>query len=207
MSSPSATAAPSPRQRPLTHAGHNPSRPGGATHLAPHQPGPLSRRPASGSATQTITPIDSASSRSPSPEPLVLRLRGAHDASGSHTARGDRRGITWAEDVIDNEGLGRKSSKVCCIYHKTREFGESSSEDDSSSGSDSSDSDAGGSNSPDDGGAKMSGNRRGRKHDHGHKHGDDCGRAGGKGKGKRRPSPNAYEKMPKYNTRPDTIRG
>ncbi|RVX76149.1 hypothetical protein B0A52_00506 [Exophiala mesophila] len=159
---------------------------------------------AAGSATQTITSSDVSSSHSPSPDRLVLRLRGAHDAS----TRSPRRQITWAEDVIDNEGLGRKSSKVCCIYHKTREFGESSSEDDSSSDS-SNDSDAGGSDSPDDGGARMSGNRRGRKagHNHGHGHGDDCdhaGDSGGKGKGKstskRKPSPNAYEKMPKYST-------
>lgn len=119
-----------------------------------------------GSATQTITPPDSASSRSVSPEPLVLRLRGAHDTSARPSTR---RRITWAEDVVDNEGLGRKSSKVCCIYHRPREFGESSSEDDSSDSDSSSD----GSDS-DDGGARMSGNRRGRKHDKdkGHKHGD-----------------------------------
>lgn len=105
--------------------------------------------------------------------------------------------------MIDNEGLGRKSSKVCCIYHKAREFGESSSEDDSSS-DDSSDSDDGGngSDSPDDGGARMSGNRRGRKSDHAHKHGDDCNH----NKGKRKPSPNAYEKMPKYNTKPNAAK-
>ena len=42
------------------------------------------------------------------------------------------------EGVIDNEGLGRKSSKRCCIFHKQRAFGESStdSSDYDSSGSD-----------------------------------------------------------------------
>lgn len=29
---------------------------------------------------------------------------------------------------MDNEGLGRKSSKRCCIFHKQREFGESSTD-------------------------------------------------------------------------------
>lgn len=173
-------------------------------NFAVRQTASPSRRAAVGSATQTITPVDSASSRSVSPEPLVLRLRGAHESSGSNTVRGHRRRITWAEDVVDNEGLGRKSSKVCCIYHKPREFGESSSEDDSSSDSDSSDSNAGGSDSADDGGARMSGNKRGRKHEHAHRHGDDCGH--GKRQGKRKPSPNAYEKIPKYNTRPDEIK-
>ncbi|KAJ9085780.1 Type 1 phosphatases regulator ypi1 [Entomophthora muscae] len=38
------------------------------------------------------------------------------------------------DDVVDNEGLGRKKSKVCCIFRKQRQFGESSSSDESSSG-------------------------------------------------------------------------
>jgi len=125
----------------------------------------------------------------------VLRLRGAHDAGGGTSLR---RRITWAEDVVDNEGLGRKSSKVCCIYHRPREFGESSSEDDSSD-SDSNSDDTGG-DSGDDGGARMAGNRRGRKFEHNHGKGgggDGCG----KGKGKRKPSPNAYEKMPRYHAK------
>ena len=41
--------------------------------------------------------------------------------------------ISFADDTVDNEHLGRKSSKRCCIYHKKRPFGESSTE---SSGSD-----------------------------------------------------------------------
>lgn len=47
------------------------------------------------------------------------------------------------ESTIDNEGLGRKTSKRCCIYHKQRDFGESSTdssgeESDGGSSSDSS---------------------------------------------------------------------
>jgi protein phosphatase 1 regulatory subunit 11 len=30
--------------------------------------------------------------------------------------------------VQDNEGMGRKSSKRCCIFHKQRPFGESSTD-------------------------------------------------------------------------------
>jgi len=37
----------------------------------------------------------------------------------------------WDENVINNEGLGRKSSKRCCIFHKKKEFGESDTESDS----------------------------------------------------------------------------
>jgi protein phosphatase 1 regulatory subunit 11 len=199
MSSHATTASSSPRQA-ATNANRDSSISGAGRRLAHgHLP---SRRPAAGSLTQTMTPEDTASSRSISPEPVVLRLRGAHDASGSRTDT--RRRIQWAEDVIDNEGLGRKSSKVCCIYHKQRAFGESSSEEDSSSDDSSSDSDAGGSDSQDDGGARMSGNRTGKKSSrgrpHSHPHGEECGH--GKGKAKRKPSPNAYERMPKHNTRP-----
>ena len=34
------------------------------------------------------------------------------------------------ETVVNNEGMGRKSSKRCCIFHKQRAFGESSTESD-----------------------------------------------------------------------------
>ena len=90
---------------------------------------------------------------------------------------------------MDNEGLGRKSSKVCCIYHRPRAVGESDSESDSSDSD--SDGDGSGNDSPDDGGARPVGGKRGR--DCGHGHGHDHG----KGKAKRKPSPNAYERVPK----------
>jgi len=31
--------------------------------------------------------------------------------------------VQWTADTIDNEHLGRKSSKKCCIYHAPRKFG------------------------------------------------------------------------------------
>jgi protein phosphatase 1 regulatory subunit 11 len=36
--------------------------------------------------------------------------------------------VEWSSDTIDNEHLGRHSSKCCCVYEKPRAFGESSSE-------------------------------------------------------------------------------
>lgn len=77
---------------------------------------------------------------------VTLRLRGGPR---------NRPHVVWDEDVVDNEGLGRKKSKstfvtaqgenrsktinaaffmyiqVCCIYHKPRGFDESSDEDSS----------------------------------------------------------------------------
>lgn len=39
--------------------------------------------------------------------------------------------VSWSSTTIDNEGKGKKSSKVCCIYHKPRAFDESSSDESS----------------------------------------------------------------------------
>uniref|UniRef100_A0A3Q3WTV4 E3 ubiquitin-protein ligase PPP1R11 n=1 Tax=Mola mola TaxID=94237 RepID=A0A3Q3WTV4_MOLML len=36
--------------------------------------------------------------------------------------------VEWSNDTVDNEHLGRRSSKCCCIYEKPRQFDESSSE-------------------------------------------------------------------------------
>lgn len=82
------------------------------------------------------------------PQPVgALRLRGG--------PRRTRQRVVWGEDVVDNEGAGKKSSKsthdvpsffeirpdltclVCCIYHKPKRFDESSDEDSSDSESDS----------------------------------------------------------------------
>mmetsp|Transcript_12187 Transcript_12187/g.21731 ORF Transcript_12187/g.21731 Transcript_12187/m.21731 type:complete len:172 (-) Transcript_12187:216-731(-) len=58
-----------------------------------------------------------------------------------------RSNVSWDEGVVNNEGLGRKSSKRCCIFHKQRAFGESStesSEDDSGDDGSTSSSSSGG---------------------------------------------------------------
>mmetsp|Transcript_38752 Transcript_38752/g.81477 ORF Transcript_38752/g.81477 Transcript_38752/m.81477 type:complete len:165 (-) Transcript_38752:344-838(-) len=58
-----------------------------------------------------------------------------------------RSNVTWDERVVNNEGMGRKSSKRCCIFHKQRAFGESStesSEDDSGDDGSTSSSSSGG---------------------------------------------------------------
>ena len=52
----------------------------------------------------------------------------AKSTNGSGHKRRESKSVVWAEDVVDNEGLGRKSSKKCCIFHKQRRFDESSSE-------------------------------------------------------------------------------
>ncbi|KAL2872236.1 PPP1R11/YPI1 family protein [Aspergillus lucknowensis] len=128
----------------------------------------------------------------------TLRLRAADAPSAGHEAS-QARHIRWSENVVDNEGMGKKSSKVCCIYQKARPVGESSSESESSE-----------SDSPDSDSDRETRNTIAKKkcqHPHNHR-GDDAKdspkrrRTGGHNhdrmKGvRRKPSPNAYEKIPK----------
>jgi protein phosphatase 1 regulatory subunit 11 len=37
--------------------------------------------------------------------------------------------VHFAEEVVDNEELGRKKSKCCCQYHRPKAFDESSDEE------------------------------------------------------------------------------
>ncbi|RUP43492.1 phosphatase inhibitor-domain-containing protein [Jimgerdemannia flammicorona] len=115
----------------------------------------------------------------------ILRLTGDLDTR-------TLRKIKWDEKVVDNEGMGRKKSKVCCIFHKARAVGESSDESSDDSDSDS-DSDSG----SDSGGGPTDDHDRGDCCDHNH-------RSQGKGKRKdpRDVSPNAYERQPRYKSRP-----
>lgn len=136
----------------------------------------------------------------------TLRLRADDEPTADNNeANGPTRRIRWSEDVVDNEGMGKKSSKVCCIYHKPRQIGESSSESDSSD-SDSSDSDH--DTEPGDRQNRSAAHQNDSTNDcdnsparpnpraqtvcHGHRH---------KHSKRRKPSPNAYEKMPKGKTR------
>ncbi|ORY11373.1 hypothetical protein LY90DRAFT_677887 [Neocallimastix californiae] len=48
----------------------------------------------------------------------------------------NERHVRWTNETIDNENMGKKKSKICCIYHKQRLFDESSSESSSDSDSD-----------------------------------------------------------------------
>ncbi|KAK7062671.1 Type 1 phosphatases regulator ypi1 [Paramarasmius palmivorus] len=116
---------------------------------------PGTSAPSDGSRTITLTGAppheDDESGAGPSSESSsnvgTLRLRGATKKS--------RQRVVWSDDVVDNEGCGRKSSKICCIYHKPRRFDESSSEEDSDSDSDSS--------------------CGGHAHNHSHRHGNESG--------------------------------
>lgn len=146
---------------------------------APRQAGSAMAAPNATYGSQTTLETREGPSNLPS---ATLRLR-AEPQESSH--------VKWAEDVVDNEGMGRKSSKVCCIYHKPKEPGDGDSDSNSSSSDDDDD-------EPDLSRAQSAGGRGGRR-GHAHDHGDG-GEGSGTGKGKgqaRKPSPNAYERQPK----------
>jgi protein phosphatase 1 regulatory subunit 11 len=156
-------------------------------------------------ASRTATPSRDTGSRTMELTEDVVRLSAPSGVLRLRAEPSERRHIQWAEDVVDNEGMGKKSSKVCCIYHKPRAADESSDDSSSDSSSDDSDSDS----EPDNSTARPAGKKvpqRGRpehdhdgceEHDHDHDHGEGAGKSQKRRKQRRNPSPNAYEKMPK----------
>ncbi|KAI9359590.1 type 1 phosphatases regulator YPI1 [Zopfochytrium polystomum] len=121
----------------------------------------------SASASRTITLTETRTEAATA----TVRLTAVASTPLQDAASSGRR-IQWAENVEDNEGLGRKSSKVCCIYRKPRRFDESS--DESSDSSDSG-SDSDGPNAyekqPSYGRKSKGKDRKGhRRHDHDHSH-------------------------------------
>jgi len=158
---------------------------------------PSTSTPGDGSRTITVHDVQprpedaDGDSAGPSVPEGILRLRGGPRS---------RPRVAWDEHVVDNEDCGRKKSKICCIYHKPKEFDESSDEE-SSSDEDS--------DSIDDGRARRS--QPHRHHHHHDQHPSNPGAAGAGGDGMRRggdrggivheleesPEPNAYESLPK----------
>ena len=64
--------------------------------------------------SQTQTQSSTPSTTTTAPRQAVLRLRGAAREGEEVEAEGSvrtRRRIQWAEDVVDNEGMGKKKSK------------------------------------------------------------------------------------------------
>lgn len=69
---------------------------------------------ASNSTTETTTV------EAPTQNRLVIHL---------HKPKTDKK-VKWKEEVVDNELLGKKKSKCCCIYSKPHKFDESDTSDD-----------------------------------------------------------------------------
>lgn len=74
--------------------------------------------------------------------PASSEVNGIAGPSQHNTPPTRRRRVVWSDETVDNEGLGRKSSKICCIYHKPKAFDESSGSESSSSDNDDDDSES-----------------------------------------------------------------
>ncbi|KAK9456462.1 phosphatase inhibitor-domain-containing protein [Dipodascopsis uninucleata] len=140
--------------------------------------------------SQVIETLDIQATSSPSSASDTAVDENENVAGTLHLRGGpiSNRRVVWQDDVIDNEGMGKKKSKICCIFHKQREFGESSSEE-SSSSSDSSDDECHSDSSKNSDVRDRKRNSHKHSHSHGRRH-------------RRVSSPNAYEKQPKYKTKP-----
>ena len=78
------------------------------------------------SSRTTVTVVDSEKEKAGEPkEEQSLQLRKKEK---------DKKRVGWSAETVDNEHLGRKKSKCCCVYQKPQKFkgpGDSSSGDDS----------------------------------------------------------------------------
>ncbi|XP_042658261.1 E3 ubiquitin-protein ligase PPP1R11 [Tyto alba] len=84
---------------------------------APLRPAGTMAEAADSSACGTATVTETGAAE-PENRSLTLKLR----------KRKPDKKVEWSSDTVDNEHLGRRSSKCCCIYEKPRAFGESSTE-------------------------------------------------------------------------------
>lgn len=116
----------------------------------------------------------------------VLHLRPCEDEKDGKKKSKSK--VRWTEDVVDNEHMNKKKTKICCIFHPQREFGESSDSESSSDSSDSSDSS--GDEAPNNPDTPLS---HGHDHHHDDEHGHVC-----KHRKNKQVGPNAYEKQPTY---------
>ncbi|SCU78247.1 LAME_0A03862g1_1 [Lachancea meyersii CBS 8951] len=130
-------------------------------------------------------------------EPVpVLQLRGAANNQQTRELKGDQRSkVHWKEDVVDNEHMDKKKSKICCIFHPQQHFenpeghecDHSCHDDHSDSSSSSSSSSSSESEAENAKGLDLESRRRARKQ-----------RRHCKLQQKRSTSPNAYEIQPDY---------
>ncbi|KAL1491653.1 hypothetical protein ABEB36_012217 [Hypothenemus hampei] len=73
------------------------------------------------SSSSTVTLVETVDEQDQAVPRVTVKLK---------KPRPDRK-VQWSTETVDNENLGKKKSKCCCIYNKPRKFGESSSSDSS----------------------------------------------------------------------------
>lgn len=88
----------------------------GSTSVVENYPGTYTEVIQEEPSTQTSTTSVSTATN-------TIRLRLAKNPT-----RSSRR-VSWTSDTVDNELMNKKKSKCCCIFQKTKNWNESSSED------------------------------------------------------------------------------
>ena len=78
-----------------------------------------------GSVTQVVEASQVVADEGP--PTLKLRLKKKSEV---------RKQVSWTEETVDNEHMGKKKSKSCCIYVKPKKFGESDTESEDEDNSD-----------------------------------------------------------------------
>ncbi|CAI4038718.1 hypothetical protein SMKI_06G0640 [Saccharomyces mikatae IFO 1815] len=56
--------------------------------------------------------------------PAVLQLRATQESPRTQEVRSTRHNVRWEENVIDNENMNKKKTKICCIFHPQDEVEE-----------------------------------------------------------------------------------
>merc|ERR1711971_750839 len=73
-----------------------------------------------GTGSQTVVTKEETDGAS-APPTLRLKLKKPDEK--------DRKKVKWTSETVDNEHLGKKRSKCCCVFVKKRAFGESDSDE------------------------------------------------------------------------------
>ena len=88
-------------------------------------PSQLGARPKTTTTTTTTTTTiteDEENKKKAAEEEKQVRLK--------LQKRDSKKSVNWTEDTIDNENMGKKKSKCCCVYVKPKAFDQDSSDDD-----------------------------------------------------------------------------
>lgn len=71
--------------------------------------------------TVTQTGNHESSLAAPRSPTVTLKLReGGEKQENNESKDSGRKKVSWTNETVDNEGMGRKSSKCCCIYVKPK---------------------------------------------------------------------------------------
>ena len=84
-----------------------------------------------GSQNQVIEATEVEGDGGPPTLKLRLKKSGADAGAGNPPKKIIKKQVSWTQETVDNEHLGKKKSKCCCVYVKPKKLGESDTESES----------------------------------------------------------------------------